>query len=163
MIALDRQARRRGIRTLRRGTEPRPHQARPGRIERRSTMAFRDLREFISQVEKFSRLRHVDHADPYLEIGGITEIAAGLPEVPALLFDNIKGFPRGYRVFTNPLMAPERAALALGIDPTLRPIDALRAWMKKRQGMKIQKPISVQEGPFLENSYTGANVDQPQR
>jgi len=122
-------------------------------------MAFRDLREFISQVETFSRLRRVDHADPYLEIGGITEIAAGLPEVPALLFDNIKGFPRGYRVFTNPLMAPERAALALGIDPTLRPIDALRAWMKKRQGMKIQKPISVQEGPFLENSYTGANVD----
>ena len=122
-------------------------------------MAFRDLREFISQVEKFSRLRRVDHADPYLEIGGITEVAAGLPDVPALLFDNIKGFPRGYRVFTNPLMAPERAALALGIDPTLRPIDALRAWMKKRQGMKIHKPLSVKEGPFLENSFAGANVD----
>ena len=122
-------------------------------------MPFRDLREFISQAEKYSKLRRVDHADPYLEIGGITEIAAGLPDVPALLFDNIKGFPRGYRVFTNPLMAPERAALALGIDPTLRPIDALRAWMKKRQGMKIQKPVSVKDGPFLENSFAGANVD----
>lgn len=122
-------------------------------------MAFRDLREFIAQVEKYSRLRRIDGADPNLELGGITEIAAGMQDVPALLFDDLKGFARGYRVFTNPLMAPERAALALGLDPSLRPIDALRAWMKKRQGLKIHRPVEVKTGPFLENSLTGAALD----
>ncbi|MBI2319643.1 MAG: UbiD family decarboxylase, partial [Betaproteobacteria bacterium] len=80
-------------------------------------------------------------------------------EVPALLFDNIKGLPRGYRVFTNPLMTPQRASLALGIDPALKPIDALRAWMKKRQGMKMHEPVLVGDGPFLENSFADAKVD----
>ena len=122
-------------------------------------MAFKDLRGFISQVEKFNWLRHVNGADLRFEIGGITEIAASLPEVPAVLFDSIKGFPRGYRVFTNPLMTPARAALALGIDPTLKPIDALRAWMKKRQVMKIHKPVLVKDGSFFQNSFSNTNVD----
>ena len=46
-------------------------------------------------------LRHVTGADPRHELGGITEVAAGLPECPALLFDNIRDYPAGFRVFTN--------------------------------------------------------------
>ena len=66
---------------------------------------------------------------PEVEIGGITEVAAGTPECPALLFDRIKGYAPGFRVFTNATTTPQRAALALGIDPSLRPLDALKAWM----------------------------------
>ncbi len=122
-------------------------------------MAFRDLREFIASVERFSTLRRVQGADPMFEIGGITEVAAGLPETPALLFDDIKGFAHGFRIFTNPLMAPERAALALGLDPTLRSLDALRAWMRKRQTLAPIKPIAVKQADFVENSTYGDNVD----
>ena len=57
---------------------------------------YRDLREFIAQVESLDTLRHVDGADPLYEIGGITEVAAGLPQGPAVLFDNIKGYARGF-------------------------------------------------------------------
>src|SRR4030088_1451971 len=46
-------------------------------------------------------LRRFEGADPVHEIGGITEVAAGMPDCPAVLFDSIKGFPRGFRVFTN--------------------------------------------------------------
>ena len=53
-------------------------------------------------------------ADPHFELGGITEVAAGTPECPALLFDRIKGYPPGFRVFTNATTTPQRAALALG-------------------------------------------------
>ncbi len=56
---------------------------------------YKDLREFIAQVDKLGALRRVDGADPQFELGGITEVAAGMPECPALLFDRIKGFPRG--------------------------------------------------------------------
>ena len=78
---------------------------------------YKDLREFIAEVEKLGALRRVMDADPHIELGGITEVAAGLPECPALLFDRIKGYPAGFRIFTNATTNPQRAALALGLDP----------------------------------------------
>jgi 4-hydroxy-3-polyprenylbenzoate decarboxylase len=120
---------------------------------------YRDLRDFIEEVEKLGALRHVPGADPRFEIGGITEVAAGLPECPALLFDRIKGYPAGFRVFTNATVSAQRAALALGLDPSLRPLDALKAWMTKRQDLASQKPVVVTEAPVMENSFSGGGVD----
>jgi 4-hydroxy-3-polyprenylbenzoate decarboxylase len=122
-------------------------------------MAYRDLREFIAEVEKLGALRHIACADPRFELGGITEVAATLPECPALLFDRIKGLAPGVRVFTNATTSPQRAALALGLDPTLRPLDALKAWMAKRQTLTMQPPITAKDVPALENSFTGDKVD----
>jgi UbiD family decarboxylase len=120
---------------------------------------YTNLREFIAEVEKLGALRHVAGADPHVELGGITEVAAGLPDCPALLFHNIKGYPAGVRVFTNATTTPQRAALALGVDPKLRPLDALKAWMAKRQTLKAHNPIVVKDAPFLENSARGDDVD----
>jgi len=122
-------------------------------------VAYKDLRDFITAVERLGALRHVAAADPHHEIGGITEVAAGLPECPALLFDRIKGFAPGFRVFTNATTSPQRAALALGLDPALRPLDALKAWMAKRQTLTLQAPVMVKGGPVLENSDRGGQVD----
>ena len=116
---------------------------------------YKDLREFIAEVEKLGALRRVMDADPHIELGGITEVAAGLPECPALLFDRIKGYPAGFRIFTNATTNPQRAALALGLDPTLRPLDALKAWMAKRQTLKSHQPVTVKDAAFLENSVSG--------
>ena len=113
---------------------------------------YRDLREFIGLVDKLGALRRIEGADPRFEIGGITEIAAGLPECPALLFDDIKGYPRGFRIFTNATVNVQRAALALGLDPTLRPLDALKAWMEKRKTLRPQPPIIVGSAAFLQNT-----------
>src|SRR5580765_2969100 len=85
---------------------------------------YKDLREFITQVDALGALRRISGADPRFELGGITEVAAGQPDCPALLFDDIRGFPRGFRIFTNATTNPQRAALALGLDPALRPLDA---------------------------------------
>src|SRR5829696_9933191 len=120
---------------------------------------YKDLRGFIKQVDELGALRRVNGADPKFELGGITEVAAGTAECPALLFDNIKGYPAGVRVFTNATTTPQRAALALGIDPALRPLDALKAWMAKRQTLKAHKPVVVKDASFLENSMRGDKVD----
>src|SRR3954453_977122 len=120
---------------------------------------YKDLREFIELVEKLGALRRIEGADPRFEIGAITEIAAGRSDGPALLFDAVKGFPRGFRIFTNATTSPQRAALALGIDPTLRPLDALKAWMEKRKSLTSHKPITVKDAAFLENSVSGDLVD----
>ena len=120
---------------------------------------YKDLREFIAAVDKLGALRRIDGADPRFEIGGITEVAAGLPDCPALLFDTIKGFPPGFRVFTNATTNVQRAALALGLDPALRPLDALKAWMEKRKNLTPQPPVTVKTAAFLENTMAGRDVD----
>ena len=119
---------------------------------------YEDLREFIARVDELGALRRVEGADPQFELGGITEVAAGMPDCPALLFDSIKGFARGFRVFTNATVSPRRAALALGIDPRLSPIDALREWRTRRATLKLLPPVTVKTGPVLENSTTDIDV-----
>src|SRR5580700_7750735 len=120
---------------------------------------YKDLREFIGAVDKLGALRRIEGADPRFEIGGITEVAAGLPDCPALLFDGIKGFPPGFRVFTNATTNVQRAALALGLDPALRPLDALKAWMEKRKNLTPQLPVTVKTAAFLDNTMAGRDVD----
>jgi 4-hydroxy-3-polyprenylbenzoate decarboxylase len=120
---------------------------------------YKDLRGFIREVDKLGALRRVYGADPRYELGGITEVAAGAAECPALLFDRIKGFAPGFRVFTNATTTPQRAALALGIDPWLAPLDALKQWMKKRQTLAPRQPVAVNDAPFLQNSMRGRQVD----
>src|SRR5882724_10725042 len=120
---------------------------------------YKDLRGFIKQVDEIGALRRINGADPKFELGGITEVAAGTAECPALLFDRIKGYADGVRVFTNATTTPQRAALALGIDPGLKPLDALKAWMKRRQTLKPQPPVEVDTAPFLANTLRGRDVD----
>jgi UbiD family decarboxylase len=120
---------------------------------------YRDLREFIVLSEELGVVRHINDADPMLEIGGITEVAAGMADCPAILFDNIKGYKPGFRIFTNTTVSAQRAALALGLSPKLRPLEALRAWMDKRATLKMIDPVFVNEAPFLENSFRGQDVD----
>jgi UbiD family decarboxylase len=122
-------------------------------------LPYRDLREFIAQVEALKALRRIEGADPHHEIGAITEVAAGMAECPALLFDRIKAYPPGFRIASNVVTSPQRAALALGIDPLLRPLDTLKMWMAKRQGLASRKPIEIANPPFMENSRRGDEVD----
>jgi UbiD family decarboxylase len=120
---------------------------------------YKDLRDFIERVDKLGALRRIAGADPRFEIGGITEVAAGRPDGPALLFDDIQGFPRGFRIFTNATTHPRRAALALGIEPQLRPLDALKAWMEKRKTLQPREPELVKDAAFLQNTMQGDAVD----
>jgi UbiD family decarboxylase len=120
---------------------------------------YQDLRAFIELVDQLGALRRIEGADPRFEIGGITEVAAGMPDCPALLFDAIKGHRAGYRVFSNATTSVQRAALALGLDPALRPLDALKAWMEKRKNLQPIAPVEVKAAAFQENTQTGPDVD----
>ena len=121
--------------------------------------SYDDLRDFISAVEAIGSLRHVHGAEANLELGAITEVAAGKPDGPALLFDDIKGFKKGFRVFTNSTVQPRRAALALGIDPSLSPLQQLKEWKSRRSKLVMIEPVAAKEALFLQNSQRGDAVD----
>ena len=61
-------------------------------------MKFDDLREYLKKVDEIGELKMIDGADPETEIGPITEIVGWTEEHPSILFDNIKGYPNGFRI-----------------------------------------------------------------
>ena len=63
---------------------------------------FEDLRAFLDKAKTDGELKVIEGADRDLEIGTITEVTMeDLENPPVLLFDKIKGFPPGYRVFSK--------------------------------------------------------------
>lgn len=120
----------------------------------------RDLREFITAVEKLGELKLIEGADWNLEIGNITLIVAEEPNPPALLFDRIKDYKPGFRVFTIPYTSDKRLSLALRMSLGAKRLELVRAVREKlREPMVHIPPVEVKGGPVLENVYTGDKVD----
>src|SRR5215813_13186463 len=95
----------------------------PG-YESRLTMGYRDLREFLSQLERSGELKRVRaEVDPNLEMTEICDRvlkSAG----PALLFEKPKG--HAIPVLGNLFGTTRRVALAMGADPGANPLESLR-------------------------------------
>ena len=64
-------------------------------------MAWRDFREFLTEVEKRGDVKVVEGADCNLEIGTLTELMCER-QGPMLLFDRINGYPKGYGIAAKP-------------------------------------------------------------
>ena len=83
-------------------------------------MESRDLRSWMAEVENLGELKRIDGADWDVEIGAVTELGHHRGEQSkALLFDNIKGHPKGYRVLSNTLNTLKRLAATLNMQAIL--------------------------------------------
>ncbi|MBF6568814.1 MAG: UbiD family decarboxylase [Candidatus Binataceae bacterium] len=123
--------------------------------------AFHDLRDYIERLVGElgeGEVRIVEGANWDLEIGCLTELMAER-EGPALLFDNIVGYPKGFRVMSNFMGTAARCAMALGISPNLSKVEIIRAWKDKSKQLTMIPPIEVASGPILENVLEGSAVD----
>ena len=122
-------------------------------------MAHKSLREFLAHIESLGQLRTIKGAHPETEIGCMTEMM-GEQAGPALLFDEIQGFPSGKRVVSNVFYSVDRTALALGLPAGLAGMDVVRAWREKLHCLKpLQSPLRMGTGPILENVVREADVD----
>ncbi len=121
---------------------------------------FNDLREFIAQVGEIEKVKLISGADWNLEIGYISELATHAPDSPLLVFDDIKGYPHGYRIVTNVFNSSKRLAMILGFPTELKGLDLVRAFRQKMAaGFKPVKPLLLKDGPSQENVHTGNEVD----
>lgn len=123
-------------------------------------MAFNDLREFIAKAQEIGECRIVEGADRETDIGAISELEIEQPIPKLLLFDNIKGYPRGFRVASTVFSSDRRTALPLGLPEDARGTDLVRAYRDKlRAGITPVPPVEVETGPVKENILTGDDVD----
>src|SRR3970282_2790798 len=117
-----------------------------------------DLREFLQQLETSNELRRVPAVDWNMEIGTIAELV-NEREGPALLFDELKDYPAGYRVTCGLISTPRRLALALGLDTELSPIEVARRLKDLFRTLDAVEPVRVENGPVIENLMAGQHVD----
>src|SRR5215470_16248667 len=121
-------------------------------------MAFADLRTFIDGIARIGEMKVIEGADWNLEIGCLTELMAE-HEGPLLLFDNIIGYPQGFRIVTNALATPRRFALALGLPTEASKLEILKSWRSKTRDLKPFAPLEISSGPITETVLEGDSID----
>jgi UbiD family decarboxylase len=114
-----------------------------------------DLRAWLATVEKLGELRHVRGADWNLELGAISELNVKKEAPPALLFDEIKDYPKGFRVLTCSTSSPARLSsiLRLPVERTHHGlVEALRGKPAQWQAAAGRFPATVvKAGASLEH------------
>ena len=122
-----------------------------------------DLREFLAEVEKGGELKTVTGAHWDKEMGAVTEVLYRdlVDKAPALLFDEIPGYAKGFRCLYGMMGSPLRLSLTLGIDAgvSARRIDLLNAVRAKMKSFEPVPPREVNDGPVYENVMEGDDVD----
>ena len=122
-----------------------------------------DLRAWLEEARKLGELKDVSGADWNLELGAISELNVKKDKPPALLFDDIPHYPKGFRVVTCTTSSPMRLSSILRIDhqQTHRGlVQTLRGLPKKWQAQaKDYDPVAVASGPIFENIQVGEDVD----
>ena len=120
-------------------------------------MPYEDLRDFLDQMEPKGQLKRIKkEADWNLEISHISWVNDLAMKGPALLFENVKGYP-DKRVAMSVLTSRERQALALELAAETPFMDVVKHWRSRiSQGIS---PRWVDRSPCKENIVTGDDVN----
>ena len=122
-------------------------------------MANKDLRDWIASVDKAGELKTIKGADTKEEIGGFVDIYMRKMGQPAVMFDEVPGYPKGHRVLANILTSVPRINLALGLPPETTEIELTQWWRSYFKNAPSHPTKAVNGGPLLDNVLEGANVD----
>jgi 4-hydroxy-3-polyprenylbenzoate decarboxylase len=118
-----------------------------------------DLRDWLQMVDAAGELRVLHGVDWEDNIGRITEMLQHTDEAPAVLFDDIPGYPGGYRVLVNAQSERSRLAITLGLPLEIGTWELMDEWERRMDGSRPLPPAEVADGPVLENVFEGEAVD----
>lgn len=132
------------------------------------TFPHESIREAVTDFEKEGELiRVTKEVDWNLEVGAITRRALELGQgrnvadggQPAILFEKIKGYPKGFSIIANITANLKRTAITFGHP------DPDKATWRELQDLLIAglehpvKPVVVKDGPCKENKVFGADCN----
>ncbi|WP_214658814.1 UbiD family decarboxylase [Candidatus Formimonas warabiya] len=123
----------------------------------------RDLRDWLKQVEAIGELKKISGAAWDGEMGALTELTAEKypGKAPALLFDDVPGYPGGFRTLYGHFTTLKRVALTLNIplEEAENKVKLVKAYQDKWTNIKPIPYHFVADGPILENVLTGGDID----
>ena len=143
------------------GPKPMQEQPKPQKPQR----PYDGLRSFLAECEERGEVKLIRNADWNLEIGALTEAACELiDEPPALMFDEIAGYPKGFRVLSIPAGSRVRMAIALGLPPDTPKMEIVRHAAHRLKNAPPIPPTEVATGPVMAEHHArqrGRSVQVP--
>src|SRR6516162_4577131 len=85
----------------------------PSKKPRAAQTSRQDLRSWLDALRAAGEVQEISGAERESEIGGIVDLYMRKMGNPAVLFDNIPGYPRGHRILANILTSIRRINLTL--------------------------------------------------
>ncbi|MGH3502585.1 MAG: UbiD family decarboxylase [Nocardioidaceae bacterium] len=123
-------------------------------------VSWRGTREWLERVAALGELRVVRGVDWQRGIGEVTELLDHAEGSPAVLFDEVPGYPAGRRVLVNANGTPARQAVTLGLPAEAASHEGLLDfWRRVLEDLRPIPPVEVDDGPILENVVEGEAVD----
>ena len=122
-------------------------------------IAYDDLREWLDYAERLGEVRHVSTASWQEDIGLAAEAVLRHEDGPCVVFDDIPGCPKNFRLLLN-VFAGKRRNMTLGFPDDLTKWELSDAYRKAylETGRIIPHEI-VENGPVFENILRGDDVD----
>jgi len=122
-------------------------------------IAYDDLREWLDYAERLGEVRHVSTASWQEDIGLAAEAVLRHEDGPCVVFDDIPGCPKNFRLLLN-VFAGKRRNMTLGFPDDLTKWELSAAYRKAylETGRIIPHEI-VENGPVFENILRGDDVD----
>ena len=122
-------------------------------------IVFSDLREWMREAEKLGELKTVLGASWQEEIGLAADVVIPPDDGPAVVFDEVPGCPKGFRVLIN-VFAGKRRNMTLGFPGHLTKQELSQAYFDHYQtNSQHIPPVIVGDGPVFENVLTGDDID----
>jgi len=120
---------------------------------------YNDLREWLREADRLGELKTVLGASWQEEIGLAADVVIPSDDGPAVIFDEVPGSPKGFRLLIN-VFAGRRRGMTLGFTQGLTKQELSQAYFdhyqKKQQHIP---PVVVDEGPIFENVMSGDAVN----
>jgi len=130
--------------------------------EAETRVGYGGLRGWLAAVAGMGELLHVKGAHWDAEMGAITHMLTEKSQgtAPAILFDEVPGYPKGFRTLYGELSSLRRIALTLGLPlERARKTDIVQQYHARMQSLTPLAPRFVEDGPILENVLEGDRVD----
>ena len=124
--------------------------------------AYRGLRGWIDTVDRLGELKRVSGAHWDVEMGAVTHMLTEKSggTAPAILFDDVPGYRKGFRTLYGQLSSVNRIALTLGLPlQHQRKVDIVQRYHARMQDLRPLPPRYVNDGPIFENVIEGDAVD----
>src|SRR5262249_8967379 len=118
-----------------------------------------DLRNWLEALRAAGEVQEIRGAEREVEIGGIVDLYMRKMGNPAVLFDEIQGYPRGHRILANILTSVRRINLTLGLPIDSSAIELVSYWRNYMKNAPSIPPIVVKSGPLMENVASGRDVN----
>ena len=127
------------------------------------TPKYNDLRDWLEIVDSVGELKKIDGADWNLEMGTLAELLSRETKsgsVPAVLFDNVPGYPKGFRTlfaqnasfkpFAGAFLAPTASGWPLTqVRPVMAFAPAGFPSMEPTTGRPVSYRPSIREPPSV--------------